>query len=89
MTPLRQRMLEDMQLRGLAARTQESYLAAVQQLAIHYDKSPDLITEDQLRQYFLFIRNCPRRQVREATRALSLAQRSGYSPASALVGPGV
>ena len=57
MTPLRQRMLEDMQLRGLAARTQESYLAAVQQLALHYGKSPDLITEEELRQYFLFLCN--------------------------------
>jgi integrase/recombinase XerD len=57
MTPLRQRMLEDMQLRGLAARTQEAYLAAVQHLALHYAKSPDLITEDQLRQYFLFLCN--------------------------------
>jgi hypothetical protein len=28
MTPLRQRMLEDMQLRGLAPKTQESYLPA-------------------------------------------------------------
>jgi hypothetical protein len=33
MTPLRQRMLEDMQLRGLAVRTQESYLGAVRRLA--------------------------------------------------------
>ncbi len=57
MTPLRQRMLEDMQLRGLAARTQESYLAAVRQLAIHYNTSPDLLTEEQLRQYFLYLRN--------------------------------
>jgi integrase/recombinase XerD len=57
MTPLRQRMLEDMQLRGLAARTQEAYLSAVQQLAIHYGKSPELITEDELRQYFLFLCN--------------------------------
>jgi hypothetical protein len=32
MTPLRQRMLEDMQLRGLAARTQESYLALLRSL---------------------------------------------------------
>jgi len=60
MTPLRQRMLEDMQLRGLAVRTQESYLAAVQQLALHYAKSPDLITEDELRQYFLYLRNVKR-----------------------------
>jgi len=57
MTPLRQRMLEDMQLRGLAPRTQQAYLGAVQQLAIHYGKSPDLLTEEQLRQYFLFLRN--------------------------------
>jgi integrase/recombinase XerD len=57
MTPLRQRMLEDMQLRGLAARTQEAYLGAVQQLALHYDKSPDLITEEELRRYFLFLFN--------------------------------
>ena len=55
MTPLRQRMLEDMQLRGLAARTQESYLAAVQQLAIHYAKSPDLITDEEVREYFLYL----------------------------------
>jgi len=60
MTPLRQRMLEDMQLRGLAARTQESYLAAIQQLALHYGKSPDLLTEEQLRQYFLYLRNVKR-----------------------------
>jgi integrase/recombinase XerD len=57
MTPLRQRMLEDMQLRGLAARTQESYLGAVQQLALHVHRSPDLLTEDELRQYFLYLRN--------------------------------
>ncbi len=57
MTPLRQRMLEDMQLRGLAARTQEAYLAAVKQLALHYGKSPDLITDEEVRQYFLYLRN--------------------------------
>src|SRR5215211_2224196 len=57
MTRLRPRMLEDMQLRGLALRTQEAYLSAVQQLALHYGKSPDLITEDELRQYFLFLCN--------------------------------
>ena len=50
MTWLRQRMLEDMQLRGLAARTQESYLAAVRQLAVHFDQPPDQLTEEQLRQ---------------------------------------
>jgi integrase/recombinase XerD len=55
MSPLRQRMIETMQLRGLAPRTQESYLCAVQQLALYYHKSPDTITEDELRKYFLFL----------------------------------
>jgi site-specific recombinase XerD len=50
-------MLEDMQLRGLAARTQDAYLAAVQQLALHYGKSPDQITDEEVRQYFLYLRN--------------------------------
>jgi site-specific recombinase XerD len=57
MTALRQRMREDMQLRGLAPRTQTSYLQAVQQLAIHYGKPPDHISEEELRQYFLYLRN--------------------------------
>ena len=35
MTPLRQRMIQDMQLRGFSARTQECYAAAVGQLAAH------------------------------------------------------
>src|SRR6267142_5416043 len=57
MTELRKRMIECLQLRGLSARTQESYVRAVRQLAEHYHKSPDLITEAELRQYFLYIKN--------------------------------
>jgi len=57
MTELRQRMIESLQLRGLSERTQEAYVRAVRQLAEHYHKSPDLITEEELRQYFLFIKN--------------------------------
>jgi integrase/recombinase XerD len=53
MTPLRQRKIEDMQLRGLAGRTQEAYVAAVRQLAEHYGKSPAQISDEELRQYFL------------------------------------
>jgi len=55
MTPLRQRMIETMQLRGLTPRTQESYLSAVYQLARHSGISPELLSEEQLRQYFLFL----------------------------------
>jgi site-specific recombinase XerD len=57
MTELQKRMIECLQLRGLSERTQEAYTRAVRQLAEHYHKSPDLITEEELRQYFLYIKN--------------------------------
>ena len=57
MTELRQKMIECLQLRGFSERTQEAYTRAVRQLAEHYHKSPDLITEEELRQYFLHIIN--------------------------------
>lgn len=56
-TSLRQRMLEDMQLHGFAAKTQDAYVRAVRQLAAYYHQSPDLITEEELRQYLLYLQN--------------------------------
>jgi site-specific recombinase XerD len=50
-------MLEDMQLRGLAEKTQEAYLRAVRQLAAYHDKPPDQINEEELRDYFLYLKN--------------------------------
>jgi hypothetical protein len=47
MTPLRQRMLEDMQIRQLSPHTQRAYLAAVTRFAKHFGRSPaDLGLED-------------------------------------------
>ena len=57
MTELRKRMIECLQLRGLSERTQEAYTRAVRQLSEHYHKSPDLISEEELRQYFLYLAN--------------------------------
>jgi len=57
MTELRKRMIESLQLRGYSERTQQCYVRAVRQLAVHYNKSPDLITEQELRDYFLFVIN--------------------------------
>jgi len=57
MTALRQKMIEDMQLRGLAARTQQSYVAAVRGLAEYYGKSPAELREAELRQYLLYLKN--------------------------------
>lgn len=55
MTALRQKLIEDMQLRGLSTSTQENYVRVVRQLARYYNKSPDRISEEELRQYFLYL----------------------------------
>ena len=55
MTPLRQRMIQDLQLRGLADRTVEAYTRAVAQLARFYHASPDQLTEEQVRHYLLHL----------------------------------
>jgi integrase/recombinase XerD len=57
MTTLRRRMLADLQLRGLAPRTQPCDVEAVKHLTQHYRRAPDQISEDELRQYFLFLIN--------------------------------
>ncbi len=57
MTRLKQRMIEDLQLRGLSPSTQDAYVRVVRQLAEHYDKPPAEITEEELRQYFLYLTN--------------------------------
>ena len=55
MTPLRQRMMHDLQLRGYADRTVEAYVHAVAQLAQFYHAAPDQLTEEQVRDYFLHL----------------------------------
>jgi hypothetical protein len=56
MSPLRARMIEDMKLAGLAATTQEIYLQAVRSLAKHYNRSPELLAEEEVRRYLLDVR---------------------------------
>jgi site-specific recombinase XerD len=48
-------MIEDLQLKGYTQATQESYLNAVGKLARHYRKSPDQVSEEELRAYFLHL----------------------------------
>lgn len=55
MTPLRTRFIEDMQLHGYSPRTQITYVDAVRGLARYFGKSPDLVTEEELRRYFLHL----------------------------------
>lgn len=69
-TDLRQRMIEDMQMHGFSKRTQESYVRTVRQLAEYFWRSPDKITEAQIRQYFLYMKNV--KQYARATMTIAL-----------------
>ena len=57
MTPLRLQMIEDMKSAGLAAGTQAVYIDAVRRLAAHYRRSPDRLTEEEVRGYLLGLRD--------------------------------
>lgn len=66
MTELSKRFIKDMQLRNFSERTIEAYELAVRQLAVHFNKAPDTITEQELKEYFIYNRN-----VRKWSRAAS------------------
>ena len=73
MTALRTRFLEDMQLHGFSPKTQACYVGAVRSLARYYNKSPDLVTEEELRRYFLHL--TLKRKVARATATIVPANR--------------
>jgi integrase/recombinase XerD len=51
------RYAEDLQLRGMSQSTIDLYVRAVRQLTKHYRRSPELISDEELRQYFLYNKN--------------------------------
>ena len=55
MTPLRQRFIEDMQMRGLAPTTQRSYIHYVAEFAKFYRTSPEKLDLEAIRQYELYL----------------------------------
>ncbi len=55
MTPLRQRMLHELQRRNYAPSTIRSYLGAVQQFAEHFHCSPEHLGPEHLRRYQIFL----------------------------------
>jgi len=57
MTPLRQRMIQDLQLKGYSESTQKLYISAVRQLCEHFGKTPGQLTEEDIRDYFLYGKN--------------------------------
>ena len=54
-TPLRQRMIDDMRMRKLSPKTRSAYLRAVIQLTRFLGRSPDTATEEDLRRYQLHL----------------------------------
>ena len=57
MTPLRLLMIDDMVAAGLSPNTQAAYIWAVRGLAKHYRRSPDELSEAEVRSYLLHLRD--------------------------------
>src|SRR5215467_6705611 len=54
-SPLRQRMIEDMTVRNFARNTQESYLSQVSLFGRHFGKSPDQLGPEEIRAYQIYL----------------------------------
>ena len=57
MTPLRQRMTEDMQIRNLSPHTQASYVQQVSLFARHFGQSPTVLGPEEIRAYQVYLTN--------------------------------
>ena len=57
MTPLRERMIEDMQRRNLSDETQRNYTHYIAEYARHFNISPDQLAPEAIREYQLFLAN--------------------------------
>jgi len=55
MSALRLRFIDEMKLRGLSENTIETYIRSVKFLSAHYRKNPLTLTDEELRQYFLYL----------------------------------
>jgi site-specific recombinase XerD len=55
MTPLRQRFLQDLQLRNYSPRTVQTYLSHVVRFARHFKRSPEQLGAEEIRQYQLHL----------------------------------
>ena len=56
MTELREKMIKAMELRNFSPRTHTAYLSAVTNLAKHYKKSPEGVTQEEVEDYLLYLK---------------------------------
>ena len=63
-SPLRQRMIEDMELRGFTAKTQGSYVRAVEGLVRFHHRAPQTLSDEEIRRYFVHLK-CERKLARQ------------------------
>ena len=83
MTPLRQRMLEDMSIRNFAENTQLSYVQQVSAFARYFDSSPEHLGPEQIRAYqnhLVADRHLAASSVGTATAALRFVYRARLAP---------
>jgi len=62
MTPLRQQMIEELQLRNYSPVTIDNYIKIVWRFTKHYRKSPELLGPEDVRQFLLYLRNDKQRK---------------------------
>jgi integrase/recombinase XerD len=70
-SPLRQRMIEDMTVRNFAPNTQESYLRQVSLFARHFGKSPEQLGPQEIRTYQIYL--AEERKVSVGTRIVAVS----------------
>jgi integrase/recombinase XerD len=86
-SPLRQRFIRELRLRGFSSRTVESYVSWVYDLARHHHKSPDQLSDEHLKDYLLYLhqeRSLTNNTIRVAVNAL----RSFYTLVQGLLSVG-
>lgn len=85
MTPLRQKMIEDLRLRGMSTTTEEAYVGVVARYARWHGRSPAVLEFEDVRAFLLDLRERGRKRLRStggATDEPSGPRPSGHSPRS-------
>jgi len=85
MSPLRRRMIEDMQIRNLAAHTQRVYVEQVVRFAGYFRKSPEHLGPTEIRTYLIHLTQERRLS---ASSIVVTSPHSGFSTSSPSSSPG-